>query len=70
MLYFSELFGTELGHQARTYTDPRAANPRSQVAPAGARLKLRSAAWTTTFLVAVVAAMLAFPHILGWFLDR
>lgn len=70
MLYFSELFGAELGHQARTYTDPRAANPRSQVTTAGARLKLRSAAWTTTFLVAVVAAMLAFPHTLGWFLDR
>lgn len=29
ILYFSELFGADLGHQAHTYTDPHAANPRS-----------------------------------------
>lgn len=70
MLRFSELIDTELGHQARCYTDPRAANPRSQVAAAGARLRLRSAVWVTAVLAVAVALMLAFPHVLGWFLDR
>ena len=70
MLLFSELVAGELGHQARHYTDPRAARPRSQVADAGRRLRLRSAAWTTAAFVLVVAGMLAFPHLLGWWLDR
>ncbi len=70
LLRFSELFGEEIGHQAATYSDPRAAHPRSQVAVGGQRLKRRSAAWTTAIFIAIVAAMLAFPHVLGWFLDR
>lgn len=69
MLLFSELIGAELGHQAATYTDPRAERPRTQVADAGRRLRLRSAAWTTAIFVLVVAAMLTFPHVLGWILD-
>lgn len=69
LLLFAELFGAELGHQASTYTDPRAVRPRSQVAEAGRRLRLRSAAWTTAIFALVVAATLAFPHVLGWFLD-
>ena len=70
LLRFSELFGEEIGHQAATYSDTRAARPRSQVAAGGRRLKMRSAVWTTAIFVAVVAGMLAFPHVLGWFLDR
>ena len=70
LLRFSELFGDEIGHQAKTYSDPRASHPRSQVAVGGQRLKRRSAAWTTAIFIAIVAAMLAFPHVLGWFLDR
>lgn len=70
MLYFSELFGQELGHQARTYSDPRAERPRSQVAAAGRRLRRRSAAWGAAAFVGAVGLMLAFPHVLGWFLDR
>lgn len=69
MLLFAELVGAELGHQAATYSDPRAAHPRTQVAEAGRRLRRRSAAWTTAIFVVVVAAMLAFPHVLGWLLD-
>lgn len=70
LLLFSELIGAELGHQAANYTDPRAEQPRTQVASAGRRLRLRSAAWTTAILALVVAAMLTFPHVLGWILDR
>ena len=70
MLYFSELFGQELGHQARTYSDPRAERPRTQVAAAGRRLRRRSAAWGAAAFVGAVGLMLAFPHVLGWFLDR
>lgn len=70
MLYFSELIGAELGHQAQTYSDPRAERPRSQVAEAGRRLRRRSAAWVTAAFFGVVAVMLAFPHVLGWWLDR
>lgn len=70
LLRFSELFGDEIGHQAATYSDPRAAHPRSQVAAGGQRLKRRSAAWATAIFIAIVAAMLAFPHVLGWLLDR
>lgn len=70
LLRFSELFGDEIGHQAATYSDPRASHPRSQVAVGGQRLRRRSAAWATVIFIAIVAAMLAFPHVLGWFLDR
>lgn len=70
MLYFSELLGEELGHQADTYSDPRAARPRSQVAAAGTRLKRRSTVWATAVFVGMVGLMLLFPHVLGWFLDR
>ena len=70
MLYFSELIGAELGYQAKTYTDPRAQKPRSQVAEAGRRLRRRSAAWATAAFIGIIALMLAYPHVLGWFLDR
>lgn len=70
LLRFSELIGAELGHQAATYTDPRAAAPRREVAVAGRRLRRRSGAWTAAIIAAVVAAMLAFPHVLGWVLDN
>ncbi|RZU64549.1 hypothetical protein EV379_0849 [Microterricola gilva] len=70
MLLFSELIGAELGRQAAYYTDPRADQPRTQVASAGRRLRLRSAAWTTAIFALVVAAMLTFPHVLGWILDN
>lgn len=69
LLLFSELIGAELGRQAASYTDPRAQRPRTQVAEAGRRLRLRSAAWTTAVFALVVAGMLAFPHVLGWILD-
>ncbi|UOR03270.1 DUF3137 domain-containing protein [Leucobacter allii] len=69
LLRFAELIGVELGHQAVHYTDPRSSRPRSQVADAGRRLRRRSAAWATAAFAVAVAAMLAFPHVLGWFLD-
>lgn len=69
MLLFAELITAELGYQAESYTDPRADRPRTQVAEAGRRLHRRSAAWATAIFVLVVAAMLAFPHVLGWLLD-
>lgn len=69
LLRFSEIFGAELGHQAQHYSDPRSHRPRSQVAPAGRRLKLRSAAWSIAILAAVTITLLVFPHVLGWLLD-
>lgn len=70
LLRFAELLGAELGHQASTYTDPQARNPRTQVAEAGRRLRRRSGVWTGAIIAAAVAAMLAFPHVLGWVLDN
>ncbi|UAJ79904.1 hypothetical protein IT072_02150 [Leifsonia sp. ZF2019] len=70
LLRFAELIGAELGHQASTYTDPRAREPRTQVAAAGRRLRRRSGVWVAMAIAAAVAAMLAFPHVLGWVLDN
>jgi hypothetical protein len=70
LLRFAELIAGELGHQASTYTDPRAAAPRREVALAGRRLRRRSGAWTAAILAVAVAVMLAFPHVLGWILDN
>ena len=56
LLRFSELFGDEIGHQAKTYSDPRASHPRSQVAVGGQRLKRRSAAWTRADRVSTVSS--------------
>lgn len=70
LLRFAELVGGELAHQAQSYSDPRARHPRSQVADPGQRLRRRSGAWATAIGAAVVAAMLGFPFVLGWFLDR
>lgn len=70
LLRFAELIGAELGHQASTYTDPRARNPRTQVDAPGRRLRRRSGAWVAALIAVAVAAMLAFPHILGWVLDN
>ncbi|MBO1741846.1 hypothetical protein [Leifsonia sp. TF02-11] len=70
LLRFAELLGAELGYQATTYTDQRARDPRTQIAAAGLRLRRRSGVWVAVILAVVVAAMLAFPHILGWVLDN
>ncbi len=70
LIYFAELVGAELGHQAASYSDPRAARPRAQVAAQGRRLRQRSTAWSTVAFVAVIGGMVAFPHVLGWLLDR
>lgn len=70
LLHFADLIGAELGHQAKTYTDPRAARPRSQIAKQGRRLSKRTAGWSTVILFAIVAGLLVFPHVLGWFLDN
>lgn len=70
LLLFSEIVSAELGHQAQTYSDPRSVRPRAQVAAQGRRLRGRSAAWSTAVFVLVIAGMVAFPHVLGWFLDR
>lgn len=61
LLRFAELVGEELGHQAVSYTDPRSVRPRSQVAEAGRRLRLRSAAWTTAACVLVLVAWVTLP---------
>ncbi len=70
LLRFAELIGAELGHQATTYTDPRAGDPRTQIDIAGRRLRRRSGAWVAAVIAVAVAAMLAFPHLLGWVLDN
>lgn len=70
LVCFAELVGAELAHQAASYSDPRASRPRAQVAAQGRRLRRRSTAWTTAAFVGIIGAMLAFPHMLGWLLDR
>lgn len=70
LLRFAELIGAELGHQATTYTDPRARDPRTQIDVAGRRLRRRSGVWVAAAIAVAVAAMLAFPHILDWVLDN
>lgn len=70
MLLFAELVGAELGHQAATYSDPRAKTPRVQVAAQGRRLRRRSTAWTTTAFIVGVGVMMGYPFVLGWLLDR
>ena len=70
LLHFAEVIAGELGHQVKTYTDPRSARPRSQIAKQGRRLSKRTAGWSTLILFAIVAGLLAFPHVLGWFLDN
>lgn len=69
LLRFSEIVGGEVVHQAMTYTDPRAALPRVQVAGPGRRLRRRSRAWTTAIVVGCVVAAFAYPFLLGWLLD-
>lgn len=70
LLYFAELIGEELGHQAKTYSDPRAARPRMQVAPQGRRLRRRSGVWTGVLIGAGIVFMFTYPFVLGWWLDR
>lgn len=70
MLMFSEIVGADLAHQAVTYTDPRAERPRFDIAGSGRRLRRRSQAWTIALLIGITGAFLAFPFVLGWFLDR
>lgn len=70
LLLFAEIVGAELSHQAVSYTDPRAVRPRTQIAEPGRRLRRRSG-WIAAVVVAVaVAAMLGYPFVLGWILDR
>lgn len=70
MLLFAELVGAELGHQAATYSDPRAKTPRVQVAAQGRRLRRRSTAWTTAAFIVGIGVMMGYPFVLGWLLDR
>ncbi|MBC9953590.1 hypothetical protein ICM05_02850 [Leucobacter sp. cx-42] len=70
LLRFAELFGAELEHQAQTYSDPRAAYPRTQVAAGGQRLARRSGiVWVFLFLL-FGAVLVALPNIIFWFIDR
>ncbi|KAM9865326.1 hypothetical protein ACIFOC_01857 [Leucobacter aridicollis] len=70
LLYFAELIGEELGHQAKTYSDPRASRPRMQVAPQGRRLRRRSGVWSGVLIGVGVVFMFTYPFVLGWWLDR
>lgn len=70
LLHFARLVGDELGHQASTYSDPRAVRPRAQLAAAGRRLRRRSGVWAVVIITAAVVVMLGYPFVLGWFLDR
>ncbi|GAA1319029.1 hypothetical protein ACFSWE_06605 [Leucobacter albus] len=70
LLYFAELAREELGHQAATYSDPRATTPRVQVAAQGRRLRRRSTVWATVALAVGVVVMFTYPFVLGWWLDR
>jgi len=69
LLRFAELIGDELGHQASSYTDPRAERPRSEIAVAGRRLRRRSRLWATAIAVVALLAWIGFPWVLGLFLD-
>lgn len=69
MLHFSETVAEALSHQTRTYSDPRADRPRSEVAPAGRRLRRVSAVWATAIGVAVIAVWLGSPLVVNWLLD-
>lgn len=70
LLYFAELIGTEVGHQAKTYSDPRAEKPSSQVASAGRRLRRRSALWATVGFLVFTLVIFGYPYVLEWWLDR
>lgn len=69
MLFFAELIGAELGHQAHSYHDPRAEKPNLEVSQPGRRLRRRSGAWATFGFVLVIAGVLGFPLLLNWLLD-
>ncbi|MBN9612446.1 MAG: hypothetical protein J0H64_03085, partial [Actinobacteria bacterium] len=69
LLRFAELIGEELGHQAITYTDPRAELPRSEISAPGRRLRRRSQLWATAIAVIALSAWIGFPWLLGLFLD-
>lgn len=66
LLRFAELVGDELGHQAESYSDPRSSRPRSRVAEAGRRLRLRSAAWATVGCALFLAAWLGLPPLVEY----
>lgn len=69
LLLFAEIVGADLAHQAKTYTDPRAARPRTQLAEPGRRLRRRSTWWVWIVVCLGVGAMLGYPFVLGWWLD-
>lgn len=70
LLRFSELVGKELGHQATTYSDPRAARPRSQIAAPGRRLRRRSEIWAMAGGISVFVGLIVVPPLVEWLLDR
>ena len=70
LLHFAELIGAEIGHQAATYSDPRAVRPRIQIAAGGRRLRRRSELWVWLLVLAIGGGFFAFPFVLGWILDR
>ncbi len=69
LLHFADLFGAEIGHQAATYSDPRAQRPRTQVAAGGRRLLRRSEGWIWAAVCGLAALCFAFPFVLMWFIE-
>lgn len=70
LLRFAELFGAELEHQAQTYSDPRAAYPRTQVAAGGQRLARRSGVVWVFLVLLFGAGAIALPNIIFWIIER
>ncbi|MGR4009439.1 hypothetical protein [Leucobacter sp. 1207-22] len=70
LLRFAELFGAELEHQAKTYSDPRAAYPRTEVARGGQRLARNSGVVRTLLILLAGAVAIALPNIISWIIER
>lgn len=69
LLRFSETVAEAFAHQTRTYSDPRADRPRTEVAPPGRRLRRVPAVWATAIGLAVLVVWLGYPLVLNWLLD-
>lgn len=70
LLTFAELIAEEVGHQATTYSDPRAQQPRMQVALQGRRLRRRPEGKDAVVVLVLMAVLMLAPPVIGWIFDR